>query len=104
MDMTPEDQAKQISEASTGVKTLTERFAYLSEKFSDMNFLLIALIVVLFVGFAGCFIAATAMLVDSFNSKAASYQELEKQVQNQNVKIDTLNQQLQLEGKLDQKG
>jgi|GEM_PF-6965495 hypothetical protein len=64
----------------------------LVDRLREMNFLLMALVVVLFVGFSGCFIAATAMLVDSFNSKSASYQELTAQVITSEQKTDQITQ------------
>lgn len=55
------------------------------KRLTDMMFLVV---IVLFIGFAGCFIAATALLVDSFREKAASYQQLELQVQQLDDKLN----------------
>ena len=78
-------------------KDVEPRLQPLKDRMREINFLLIGLVFVLFIGFAGCFIAATTMLVDSFNSKATSYQELEVQVQTQNAKVEALTHELELQ-------
>lgn len=59
----------------------------LETKVDHLYYLMIGIVVVLFIGFAGCFIAATAMLVDSFRDKQASYQQLEIEVQQLNDRL-----------------
>jgi len=48
------------------------------------------ILIVLFIGFAGMFVATVAMLVDSFNNKTATYKILIDEVSKQNIKIDSL--------------
>lgn len=63
----------------------------------EINFLktlTYGLLYILFIGFAGCFIAVTAMLVDSFNNKASTYQQLFNKVAEQNVKLDNLGENM----------
>ncbi len=55
-----------------------------------VHFLMVGIVVVLFLGFIGVFIAATAMLIDSFRGKQASYQSLVDKVIGQNAKYDQL--------------
>jgi phosphate starvation-inducible membrane PsiE len=65
-------------------------FSKLSKRVDDLNLLMVAVVIVLFIGFATMFVAATAMLLDGFRSKQASYEQLQSQVQSQNDKIDQL--------------
>lgn len=53
------------------------------------------LVIVLFVGFAGVFVAANAMLVDAFNSKQATCQDLVNKVSEQNIKNDLILKELE---------
>jgi len=52
--------------------------------------LMYALVVVLFIGFAGMFVATAAMLLDAWNNKTANYVELRGEIKEQNYKIDNL--------------
>ncbi len=61
-----------------------------AKRFEFLNTIVIALVVVLFVGFAGMFVACTAMLVDAWRSKDATYQKLEDSIETQNAKIDAI--------------
>jgi len=63
----------------------------LKDKLKETNNLLVALVFVLFIGFGACFVAATAMLVDAWNNKAASYQNLSNQIQTQNITLTSQN-------------
>lgn len=75
LETTPQEQGR--------VKGLAERQTRLEQ-------VMAAIIVVLFIGFAAVFVAATSMLVDNWRSKQTSYQQLELLVQAQNDKIDQL--------------
>ena len=59
-----------------------------------MNWIVVALVLVLFIGFAGMFSATGAVLWDAWHSKAASYESLRDEVQAQNAKIDTLSKEI----------
>jgi hypothetical protein len=61
-----------------------------------MKGLLIAMVVVLFVGFAGLFVATGAMMVDALNNKSTSYSELRDAIFDQKLDIELLKQELQL--------
>lgn len=50
----------------------------------------IGIVFVLFIGFAGMFVATAVMFIDAYNAKAASYENLQDEVQSQNAKIDQL--------------
>ncbi len=54
-----------------------------------------AVIVVLFVGFAEMFVVVAGMLINDWNNKAQTYQQLTEQVKNQSLKIDSLINELQ---------
>ncbi len=54
-------------------------------KLEQHDWLLNVLVLVLFVGFAGVFIAATAMLIDAFRGKQATYQSLIDKVNEQEI-------------------
>jgi len=56
--------------------------------------IVIAVIVVLFIGFATMFAAFATLLWQAWTEKAATYQSLVDKVNAQNEKIDLLNQQL----------
>jgi peptidoglycan hydrolase CwlO-like protein len=55
---------------------------------------MMALVIVLFLGFAGMFVAVGQMMIDSLRDKQASYQDLRDQVKDQSNKIDTLTDQI----------
>lgn len=68
---------------------ISDKFATRDEV-KRLNDFMALVVVVLFVGFAGVFVAATSMLVDSFNNKQATYEQLREQVQSNNDKLDLL--------------
>ncbi len=76
-------------------QNLTSKGKALENRVEQINTLMIGVVIVLLVGFAGTFVAAATMLVDSFNNKQATYQDLRDKVQEQNAKIDELTQTLQ---------
>ena len=53
-----------------------------------------AVVFVLFVGFAAVFIAATAMLIESYKFKGSAYEDLKDKVIEQSAKIDTLTNEI----------
>lgn len=52
--------------------------------------IVVGLVVVLFIGFAGMFVAVSTMLWDSWNNKSSNYEILKNKVEEQNYKIDLL--------------
>lgn len=56
----------------------------------NLKILFYGIIIVLFIGFAGVFIATASMLVDSFKNKQATYQDLANKVNEQNNKNDDI--------------
>jgi hypothetical protein len=52
--------------------------------------IVVGIVVVLFLGFAGMFVATTAMLVDSWKSDKATQEDLRDKILEQNFKIDRL--------------
>ncbi len=52
------------------------------------------LVIILFIGFAATFVAAAAMLVDSWRSDKASNEELIKEISASNAKIDILTNEI----------
>lgn len=81
----PEEQPPEISNSQEkgNVKGLENRQTRLEQ-------IMIAFIVVLFIGFAGMFVATATLLIDSYNNKSASYDNLQDTVQTQNTKVDQL--------------
>jgi hypothetical protein len=70
--------------------TIGKKVQTLSDKLKDLNLLMIGIVVVLFVGFAGMFVATSALLIESFNSKTVAYEELVKNVNQQNTQLDLI--------------
>ncbi len=70
--------------------TTTSGISGESARIKFLNNVVIGILVVLFLGFAGMFIATGALMIDSFRSKQATYQSLVDKVNEQNNKIDTL--------------
>lgn len=66
----------------------------LEHKIDRHESLINVLVIVLFIGFAGVFVAATAMLVDAFNNKQTTYQNLVNKVNEQNTKNDYILQEI----------
>jgi len=62
----------------------------ISLKVEFLNNVVIALGVVLFLGFAGMFVATTTIMFESWQNRAESYSNLQDEVQTQNAKIDSL--------------
>jgi hypothetical protein len=60
----------------------------LAQRQNRLEQLMAAIVVVLLIGFAAVFVAATSMLVDSWNGKQASYQQMEIQLQQINDKLN----------------
>src|SRR5262245_42836527 len=75
-----DDEKAALAEANSGVKTLAGKFQELSEKLANINWVLTVLVIALFIGFAGTFVATAGILIDSWNNKASSYRELENEV------------------------
>ena len=59
-----------------------------------LNNLVIAILVVLFIGFAGMFVAVGQMMVDSLLDKRDSTYDLQQKIDTQNSKIDFLTDEL----------
>ncbi len=51
-----------------------------------------AVVAVLFIGFAGVFVATGAFMIDAFKNKHDSYSDLENEIRVQNDKIEVLTQ------------
>ncbi|MBI3888629.1 hypothetical protein HY311_02450 [Candidatus Nomurabacteria bacterium] len=96
--MTPEESKKleELQDTSKTVKTLTERFSDLAGKLSDINGILIAVIVVLFVGFATAFVSVWGLVLDANRFKTETYQNLVDKVNDQNYRIEDLNKTVNL--------
>lgn len=56
--------------------------------------IMVGIIFVLFIGFASMFVAVGGLLIDAFQHKADSYEELSNQVRSQNAKIDSLTDEI----------
>jgi hypothetical protein len=80
------------SSKNTPLKTL-------NKKVEDLNTLMVAVVIVLFIGFAAAFIAVGGMVMSSMSEKQASYEEFRGQLQSQNDKIDALTKVIQNEQK-----
>lgn len=65
-------------------------FSKLSKRVEELNVLMIAVVIVLLIGFATMFIAVFGIFRDSQAEKQATFQNLKNQVQSQNDKIDAL--------------
>jgi cell division protein FtsL len=61
---------------------------------SQLNRLMYALVVVLFVGFAGMFVATGSMMLDSLTNDRQSMTDLRDTVRDQNDKIDALTSEI----------
>lgn len=53
--------------------------------------IVIGLVIVLFIGFAGMFVATGSMMVDALNNKSATYLQLRDEVMKQNALIEEQN-------------
>ncbi len=70
-------------------------FGGLKNQVDKHEWLIGILVVALFIGFAGVFVAATAMLVDAFRGKQATYQNLVDKISDQSYKNDALMKELE---------
>lgn len=67
----------------------------LNKKVEDLNTIMIALVIVLFIGFAAMFGTIATLIISHFDNSQSTYQELRDQVQAQNAKVDELTQAIQ---------
>jgi hypothetical protein len=84
----------EISQIISESASLPQR-GVIDEKVDHLSWLMNVIVIVLFIGFAGMFVATASMLVDSFSSKAETYGDLRDRVLEQNEKINTLTQKIQ---------
>jgi len=71
-------------------QNLDERLKPIAADVERLNLWMIALIVVLFIGFAAMFGTIATIVISHFDSGQAKYQELTNQVNAQNDKIDLI--------------
>ncbi len=60
------------------------------KKVKFLHDIVLALVFVLFIGFAGMFVATATMLIDAWRARGDSYNQLENQVLQQNLRIEAL--------------
>ncbi|MBI3549440.1 MAG: hypothetical protein HY078_10405 [Elusimicrobia bacterium] len=88
-------QATALVEATEG------KIAAVQQKLKDVNWLLIAITLVMFVAMVGLFVAVDAMLIESFRTKANSYHDLVERINKQTDTIKDLSQEIErLRGQL----
>lgn len=59
-----------------------------------LNNLMTLMVIVLFIGFGGMFVATGAMMIEALQNKSASYNEMTVKILEQNNKIDQLSSDL----------
>lgn len=67
-------------------------------KIKELNWLVYALVLVLFIGFAGIFVAVGQMMIDSLNDRRDSTYHLQQKIDEQSEKIDSLTDELRSKG------
>lgn len=88
-----EEDVKQ--EASTSPSQEQGKVEGLEGRQNRLEYIMMGLIVVLFIGFAGMFVAVGQMMIDSLNDKTNSIYDLKTKIDAQNVKIDNLTKAVQ---------
>jgi len=68
-------------------KDLETQGQVLEKKVKELNTLMVAVIIVLFIGFASMFVAVLSLVINADGSKQASYQQLITEIQR--IKLDT---------------
>lgn len=61
-----------------------------------LKFLVYAILVVLFIGFAGMFVATSAMLWGAWKDKEGSFNILQETISQQNIQLQILNDRLSI--------
>lgn len=67
----------------------------LSSRLKDMNFLLMAVVIVLFVGITTMFVAVWGMILDATRFKTETYQSLVSEIGNQKAQMQILSSEIQ---------
>jgi len=86
---TPEELQQQA-------QTTGEDIEKIKRQLKKTDLIMMGIIIVLFIGFVGVAIALGGIVVDTFRSREASYQDLVNKINEQDVKIDLLFEELRI--------
>jgi hypothetical protein len=92
-NITPAPPAPPSAERLAGEPITQPGQSQLNKLFQDI---ILGVIIVMFIGFAGAFIAVGGMIVNYESQRQATFEEMKDQVTAQNAKIDNLSTKIEI--------